>query len=216
MASSVSGFFVTAIGKCMTEPHLENSASTIARPFLRQVPRHTPELRSDAQGAALCHACPVPLFSGGDAGQVFVGFGIAGEFLLDCVPVELAAGVVRDVAEQRDAGGAEADFDIGGGAFAGAHGIDERGGVQGGSVGGVHVEFLGRLAFRLGVGIDLVADAVGEDGAVGAVVGFAVGAVVLAAGVVIPHAGKMGAGTDAAQQAGFVTQNEVGVLVSDL
>src|ERR1035437_10089150 len=79
---------------------------------------------------------PVPLFSGGDAGQMFVGFGVAGEFFLDGVPVELAAGVVGDVAEQGGAGGAEADLYIRGGAFARAHGIDERGGVKGGSVGG--------------------------------------------------------------------------------
>src|ERR1035437_470010 len=165
---------------------------------------------------SLCPACPVPLFPGGDTGQVFVGFGIAGELFLGCVPMELAAGVVGDVAEQRDRGGAEAYLDIGRGPAARAHGIHERRGVQGGSVRGVYVRFLGRLAFGLGVGIDLVADAVGEQGTVGAVVGFAVRPVVLAAGVVILHAWSARAGADAAEQAGFVAQDEVGVLVGDL
>src|SRR5207247_1195648 len=101
---------------------------------------------------------------------------VADDLLLDGVPAQLAACAVGDVAQVRDGRGPMADLDVRRWLLPRAHALDEVARVQVGPVVGggllaLHPRLPGAAAppAAAGLGEDFVADAVGEERAVGAV-----------------------------------------------
>src|SRR5204863_9898897 len=161
--------------------------------------------------------------------QEFRGFGVVNNLLLRRVPADFVAGAVSNVPPMCNDRGMMPDLHVRRRLLPRADALDEilyvkRGGVLGGHFLPLHAQAVGALLasgrarsgriaqFR----VNLKAEPIHDEGAVGAVISFAMRTIFIAAGLIILFAGRAPSGSMSILHGGLVAQDKAGVFISDL